>query len=137
MTPFDRREDEDGATLVRARGGTLGTALAATADGVAESRWPSLGHRPRERLEAAATAGDPTGLLFDYLDELSYQRDVRGVVPVDNEASVAQRGGRLRLSGTFRGAEPADDGRDCRVTAAADPPVYRTDDGWAVELRLE
>jgi len=137
VTPFDRREGDDGATLVRARGRTLGTALAAAADGVAESRWPSLADPPPERLDAAATATDPTGLLFDYLDELSYQRDVRGVVPVDNEASVAERGGRLRLSGTFRGADPSDDGRDRRVTPAADPPVYRTDDGWAVELRLE
>lgn len=137
MSAFETRETADGATHVRARGATLGSALAATADGVAAVRWPSLSTPDTERIEAAATADDPTGLLFDYLDELSYQRDVRGVVPVDNEASVEERGGRLRLSGTFRGGDPSGDGRNRRVAATADPPVYRTDEGWAVEIRLE
>lgn len=137
VSSFETRETADGATLVRARGRTLGTALAATADAVVESRWPSPLDPGPERLDAAATGDDPTSLLFDYLDELAYQRDVRGVVPVDNDATVEERGGRLRLSGTFRGAEPSAGGQNRRVAASADPPVYRTDEGWTVELRLE
>jgi SHS2 domain-containing protein len=137
VSAFETRETADGAMHLRARGATLGSALAATADGVAAVRWPSLSAPDRARRDAAATADDPTGLLFDYLDELSYQRDVRGVVPVDNDATVAERGGRLRLSGTFRGVEPAGEGRGRRVAAATDPPVTRTDGGWTVELRLE
>lgn len=137
MSAFETRETDEGAVALRARGATLGSVLAATANGVVSVRWPRTPATGSERHDAAAVADDPAGLLFDYLDELSYQRDVRGVVPVDNEASVAERGDRLRLSGSFRGVNPEGDPTARQVVAAADPPVARTDDGWVVELRLE
>jgi len=137
VSAFETRETDDGAVALRARGATLGSALATTANGVVSVRWPGALAPGGERHDAAAVADDPASLLFDYLDELSYQRGVRGVVPVDNEASVAERGDRLRLSGSFRGADPDGDPGRRQVVAAADPPVARTDDGWVVELRLE
>jgi len=37
-----------------------------------------------DRFEFTVSAEGRDQLLFDYLDELIYERDVRGVLPVDN-----------------------------------------------------
>ena len=41
-----------------------------------------------ERFEMRVTAESREALLFDYLDQLVYERDVRGVLPVDHECVV-------------------------------------------------
>lgn len=135
MTTYELRETPDGRVVLLARGRSLGSALAAVANGLAAARWPSLPDPGPERHDCAATAGDPVSLLADYLDELDYQRDVRGVVPVDNRAAVERRGGRLRLSGTFRGAPPSESPRALQATGEGSP-ITRADDGWAVRLEL-
>ena len=73
---------------VEASGPTLGAAFAAVADGLAAAMCddvPPAG----ERLEVSVTAESPEAALFDYLDTLIYERDVRNVLPVDNRATVA------------------------------------------------
>lgn len=41
-----------------------------------------------ERFEMRVTAESREALLFDYLDQLVYERDVRDVLPVDHECVV-------------------------------------------------
>jgi hypothetical protein len=128
VTAYELREGSDGSAVVLARGRSPGATLAAAGNAAAVARWPSLSDPGVERYDCAATAGDPTGLLFDYLDELDYQRDVRDVVPVDSEATVERRGHRLRLSGTFRSVDPEEPPRELRV-AGPETPITRSEDG--------
>jgi SHS2 domain-containing protein len=72
---------------VEATADSLGGVFAACADGMAEAmteQWPDAGDR--FSLEERANARE--ALLYDYLDRLIYERDVRGVLPVDNDARV-------------------------------------------------
>lgn len=87
---------------VEAWGDSLGDVFAALADGMAAAMCedvPSGGERFAVEVEAEGREA----ALFDYLDELIYQRDVRGVLPVDNRATVEERGGRWLVRGSARG----------------------------------
>lgn len=67
---------------VEATGDSLGAVFAAVADGLAAAmceRVPAGG----DRFGIEVRAESREALLFDYLDELIYERDVRGVLPVD------------------------------------------------------
>jgi SHS2 domain-containing protein len=76
---------------VEAWGGTLSDAFAAAADGLAAACCEDV---PPEgtRFGVAVSAADREALLFDYLDRLIYERDVRAVLPVANEATVTPPG---------------------------------------------
>lgn len=73
---------------VAARGERLGETFAATAAGMAGA----MCEEPPDnglRHDLTVAAEGPEALLFDYLDELIYERDVRGVLPVEHEATVS------------------------------------------------
>jgi len=89
------------------------------------------------RYDCAATADDPTRLLVDYLDELDYQRDVRRVLPVGNDATVERRGDRLRLSGTFSGVAVDDDAGPVVRGVLVDPRARRNGTEWSVGVGVE
>jgi len=74
---------------VEATGQTLGATFAATADGLAAAMYDDPSGEG-DRFELTRTAESREALLFDYLDELIYQRDVRGVLPVENEATIRE-----------------------------------------------
>ncbi len=87
---------------VEATGETLGEAFAATANGMAAAmcdEWPADG----SRSELTVAAENREALLFDYLDELIYERDVRSVLPVDNRGVVSERTDDWVFSGSYRG----------------------------------
>ena len=72
---------------VAATGPDLGATFAAVADGMTAAMaetTPASG----ERVELTVTAESREALLFDYLDQLIYERDVEGVLPVENDATV-------------------------------------------------
>jgi len=73
---------------VEAHAPTLGEAFAAVAEGMAAAMCDSIPATGGERFSLSARASTRERLLYDYLDALIYERDVRGVLPVDNEASV-------------------------------------------------
>lgn len=77
---------------VEATGGTLGEVFAAVADGMAAAQCEDVPEAGGERHEVSVTAEGREALLFDYLDQLIYERDVGGVLPVDNEATVRASG---------------------------------------------
>jgi len=114
---------------VEATGERLGDAFAAAADGMAAAMCeeiPAVG----ERHDVAVTAEGPEALLFDYLDQLIYERDVRGVLPVDNEGAV-EADETWRLSGSYRGVDlDAVDARDLKAVTYSEMTIEETPDGW-------
>jgi len=114
---------------VEATGDSLGAAFSATADGMAAamcSEWPPDG----ERVELSVTGESLEALLFDYLDELIYERDIRSVLPVDNEGTV-ESGEQFRFTGSFRGLPlSAVSARDLKAVTYSEMEIEETADGW-------
>jgi SHS2 domain-containing protein len=125
---------------VEATADTLGGVMAAVADGMAAAmadQVPDGGDR--RSLEVSAEGRE--ALLFDYLDELIYERDVRSVLPVDNEARVTppgpdadsgpDAGGTWTLEGSYRGVPLAGLGaRDLKAVTYSEMELTETDEGW-------
>jgi SHS2 domain-containing protein len=61
--------------------------------------WPEAG----DQHHISVTAESREALLFDYLDDLIYERDVRSVLPVDNTGTVEQTADGWRFEGSYRG----------------------------------
>jgi len=127
-----RRHTADVA--VEATGETLGGAFGAVADGMAAAMcadWPADG----DRFTVGVTAESREALLFDYLDELIYERDIRLVLPVDNTARVAcvTRGEEWHLDGSARGVDlDRVEARDLKAVTYSEMTVEETETGWRV-----
>ncbi|QGN06881.1 archease [Halorhabdus sp. CBA1104] len=126
---FELRE-HTADVAVEATGETLGDAFAATADGMAAAMCetvPTTG----DRFRCTVTAESRDALLFDYLDELIYQRDVRGVLPVDNRATVSQSAGEWQLDGSTRGVPLASiTAREVKAVTYSEMVVEEVPEGW-------
>lgn len=122
---------------VEATGSDLSTTFAAVADGLAAA---SCDDAPPggERFEVSVTAEGREALLFDYLDRLIYERDVRGVLPVDNEATVREEGGAWTADASARGV-PLDRiaARDVKAVTYSEMVVEETADGWRAYVVLD
>jgi SHS2 domain-containing protein len=132
---------------VEATGDTLGAAFAAAADGLAAAQCetvPAAG----ERFDLCVNAESREALLFDYLDELIYRRDVDGVLPVDNEATVTgpgaggegDAGEDWRLTGSARGVPlSAVEAREVKAVTYSQMRVAETETetGWSVYVVLD
>ncbi|QDX41611.1 archease [Salarchaeum sp. JOR-1] len=115
---------------VEAAGETLGEAFAAAADGMAAAMCETIPDSG-ERFEVAETANSRERLLYDYLDRLIYERDVRGVLPVDNAATVTETGDGYRLTGSARGVPLADvHARDLKAVTYSEMDIEATETGW-------
>ena len=110
---------------------TLGGVFAAVADGMAAAMcddWPGAG----DRSDISVTAEGREALLFDYLDELIYERDVRDVLPVDNDGTVERNGEQWQFAGSYRGVPlSVITARDLKAVTYSEMDVRRTDDGWS------
>jgi SHS2 domain-containing protein len=119
---------------VEATGATLGEAFAAAADGMAAAMCESV-PGTGDRREVSVTAENRQALLFDYLDELIYERDVRSVLPVANRATVSNDAttGEWTLTGSYRGVSLAVvDARDLKAVTYSEMDVSETPDGYRV-----
>ncbi|MFC7057440.1 archease [Halovenus salina] len=111
---------------VAATGETLGEAFGAVADGMAAAMCEDVPDGG-DRHQIAVTAESREALLFDYLDELIYERDIQGVLPVDNRANVD--GGDVTAS--YRGvALDAVDARDLKAVTYSEMEITERGDGW-------
>ena len=122
--------DHTADVAVEATGPTLGAVFAAVADGMAAAMCdevPSGG----DRFPVSVTAESREALVFDYLDELIYERDVRGVLPVENGADVETADGEWHVTGSARGV-PLDrvEARDLKAVTYSEMDLSETDDGW-------
>ncbi len=138
--PFELR-DHTADVAVAATGATLGDAFAAVADGLTAAMCedvPATG----ERFDLTVEAESREALLFDYLDELIYLRDVNGVLPADSEATVERcrdgNGGgdrngddAWRVTASARGVPLADvTAREVKAVTYSEMDLSETDDGW-------
>lgn len=122
---------------VAASGDTLGETFAALADGMAAAmcdRVPAAG----ERFDVHVVAESREALLFDYLDELIYERDVRNVLPVENDATVVRRDDEWRLDGSARGVPlESIDAREVKAVTYSEMRIEETTDGWEAYVVLD
>jgi len=116
---------------VEAESPSLGGVFGAVADGMAAAMCDEIPTEGGERFELSVTAESREALLFDYLDELIYERDVRGVLPVDNEAAVTETDDEWHLTGSARGI-PLEtvDARDLKAVTYSEMDLSPTADGW-------
>jgi len=113
---------------VEATGETLDEVFGAVADGMAAAMCESV-PAGGERYEVAVSAESRDALLFDYLDELIYERDVRSVLPVDNQTTVED--GDWHLSGRYRGVPlSAVTARDLKAVTYSEMEIAEREGGW-------
>ena len=77
---------------IEATAPTLSGVFGAVAEGLAAAHVDAIPEPVGTELELSVTAESKTALLFDYLDRLLYLRDVEGVLPVENDATVRESG---------------------------------------------
>jgi SHS2 domain-containing protein len=122
---------------VAATGADLGETFAAVADGLAAAMCDEI-PETGERFTVTLRAEGLEALLFDYLDQLIYERDVRGVLPVANEASVRETEGEWVAEASARGVPLADvRARDVKAVTYSEMQVTETDDGWKAYVVLD
>jgi len=126
---FELRE-HTADVAVEATAPTLSGVFAALADGLAAAHVDDV-PPGGDRFDLSVAAETREALLFDYLDDLVYQRDVRGVLPVDNEAAVERDGGAWHLTASARGVPVgAVDAREVKAVTYSEMDLAETDDGW-------
>jgi len=125
-----RLREHTADVAVEATADGLGPVMAAVADGMAAAMCETVPDSG-DRRGVAVTAENREALLFDYLDTLIYERDVRRVLPVDNRAEVETRGAEWRLTGSYRGVALEEvRARDLKAVTYSEMDLERTGDGW-------
>lgn len=124
------------------RGHTADVAIEATAetreelfgdiaDGMAACMIDEVPEDVGTRFDIEVEAEDLESLLFEYLDELIFQRDVRNVMPVDNRVSIEEINRGYALTGSARGVSlEILSAREVKAVTYADMVLEETDDGW-------
>ncbi|RDI72770.1 archease [Halopelagius longus] len=130
---FELRE-HTADVAVEATASDLSGAFAAVADGLAAAGCDAVPPTGGERFGIEVRAEGAEALLFDYLDQLIYERDVRGVLPVDNDAEVRapeEGDGEWVLDGSARGVPlSAVDAREIKAVTYSEMSLEETADGW-------
>lgn len=128
---FELRE-HTADVAVAAEGPTLGDTFAAVADGLAAAMCEAI-PTDGERFDFGVEAENREALLYEYLADLIYQRDVRGVLPVEHRATVRQETveERWRLDASARGV-PLDsvDAREVKAVTYSEMTIEETTAGW-------
>lgn len=115
---------------VAATGDTLGAVFANIADGLAAAQCDEL-PPTGERFTLEETAESRESLLFDFLDRLIYERDIRNVLPTDHDATVSQKTDTWHVHATARGVPLTDiEGREIKAVTYSDMNLTETPDGW-------
>ncbi|MCG1003629.1 MULTISPECIES: archease [Halobacterium] len=125
---YDLRE-HTADIAVEATADSLGGVFAAVADGMAAAMTeatPASGSRFtfEERAESREA------LLFDYLDRLIYERDVRNILPVDHDATVREEAGEWVVEASAR-AVPLNEvhARDLKAVTYSEMDLSERHDG--------
>lgn len=133
--------DHTADVAVAASGPSLEAVFGAVADGLTAASCESV-PGPDADIESGAGGGDGPfalevaaesleALLFEYLDELIYLRDVRLELPADNEVSIAVEDDGWRLEGRARGVPiEAIAAREIKAVTYSEMRLEETADGW-------
>jgi SHS2 domain-containing protein len=124
-----RLREHTADVAVEATGPDLGAVFAAAADGLAAAMCETV-PAGGERFAVSVRAESHEAALFDYLDRLIYERDVRGVLPVENCANVRDDG-EWAVEATARGV-PLDriTAREVKAVTYSEMAVERDETGW-------
>ncbi|GGJ02653.1 hypothetical protein GCM10008995_10520 [Halobellus salinus] len=144
-----RLRDHTADVAVEATAPDLDGVFAAVADGLAAAGCDDVPEPGADAatFEVSVAAEGREALLFDYLDQLIYERDVRGVLPVRNRVAVTPpTGGRddelggsaadpgaaaWRLDATARGVPlESVDAREIKAVTYSEMRVESTEKGW-------
>lgn len=123
---------------VAAAGPTLDSVFGALGDGLAAAQCDSI-PAAGERFSFSIAAESPEALLFDYLDQLIYERDVRLVLPVDNDVSLdASETNEWRLEASSRGV-PLDriEAREVKAVTYSEMRIEECEEGWEAYVVLD
>ncbi len=120
---------------VAATGRTLADVFGAVADGLAAAMCDDVPEDTGDRFSLSVTAESREALLFDYLDDLIYLRDVRGELPVDNRVESidepAADDAEWMLEASARGVPlAAIDAREVKAVTYSEMRLEETDEGW-------
>lgn len=153
---FELRE-HTADVAVEAHGETIDDVFASTADGLAAACHEDV-PAGGDRFSLSVTAEGLEALLFDYLDELVYLRDVRDELPVDNEATVtrpadegvddADEGGetdgadadgsKWSIEASARGVPLSEiSAREVKAVTYSEMRIEETDDAWEAYVVLD
>jgi SHS2 domain-containing protein len=125
--------DHTADVAVAATSDTIEGAFAAVADGLAAASCDEIPTEGGDRGSVSVTAESREALLFDFLDELIYRRDVRSALPVDHrvETLTDLGGDGWRLEGSAREV-PLDDlvAREIKAVTYSEMRLERTEAGW-------
>ena len=128
--------DHTADIAVSATGDSLETTFAAVADGLAAASCDEIPRAGGERFSLSVTAEGREALLFDYLDELIYLRDVRAELPVDHRVDSievvepADGIAEWSLAASARGVPLSEiDAREVKAVTYSEMSLERADDG--------
>ncbi len=128
--------DHTADVAVEATAPTLAATFAAVADGLTAASCDSLPETGGDRFRAVVRAESRDALLFDYLDHLIYERDVREVLPADHDCRVSSPsdsgpGAAWTVEATARGV-PLDrvDAREIKAVTYSEMTLEPREDGW-------
>jgi len=122
--------DHTADVAVAASADDLGGVFAAVAEGLTAAMCESPpGSDDRFAFEERAESRE--ALLFDYLDRLIYERDVRGVLPVDHDCAVREADGEWVAEGSAAGVPfSAVAARDVKAVTYSEMRLEGGPDGW-------
>ena len=125
--------DHTADIAVAATGETLADVFTALADGLTAAGSEDV-PEGGDRFEFSVTAESPEALLFDYLDELIYLRDVRRELPADNRVETIDRpddDGEWSLEASARGVPLVDvDAREVKAVTYSEMRLEESEEGW-------
>ncbi|RKD94938.1 archease [Halopiger aswanensis] len=142
--------DHTADVAVAATGDSLEGVFASVADGLAAASCDEIpaadADESGDRFSVTVAAESREALLFDYLDEVIYLRDVRAELPVDHCVEAIREPGeaadddgngdepddnRWSLEATARGVPLAEiDAREVKAVTYSEMELERRDDGW-------
>jgi SHS2 domain-containing protein len=131
--------DHTADVAVEATGPTLESVFAAAGDGMAAAMCEDVPDSG-ERFEFEVRAESREALLFDYLDQLIYERDVRAVLPVDNEVEIREEDGDTEwlLEGSARGVPLAKiSAREIKAVTYSEMVLEERDGEWRAYVVLD
>ena len=133
--------DHTADVAVETTADTLSALFAAVADGLTAASAESI-PAAGDRFELEVAAEGREALLFDYLDRLIYERDVRLVLPADHRCTVVEPNegdgetetagpGEWRLTASARGV-PLDAvaAREIKAVTYSEMALERRGDEW-------
>jgi SHS2 domain-containing protein len=115
---------------VEATGDSLGAVFEATAGGLTAAHTGSVPAGVGDRLHFGVAAGSRETLLFDYLDDLIYRRDVGAVLPTDHAVDVHWNDEWVAEASARGVPFEAVDAREIKAVTYSEMTLEETPDGW-------